>query len=664
MNCARLRTVAAALCLVLAAATLAPAEVTPFRFVHASDTHFTPHRTADSNAVKNARMFEEISALDPKPAFAVCTGDIVEVGAPVEYGYLKEALAKLTIPFHPAPGNHDVRWNPLGKEGFVKGTGHPLYQTWDYNGVQFFLLDSTVLLEHWGHISQQQLDWLKAELEKVGTEKPVVIGFHHWIGRDRRQVDNEQELMELVDPYNVVLWLQGHGHSDIQWEINGVPAIMQKGLYQGSYSVIDVQKDKLVVTRRSLKTPKQQEELIRDKSVPPTEEVVWTKVGEYPLKRPGKGQRLLFRARLGISQENPFIRKVALNAAVQSRLLRAGDALYVTTMGGELIRIDAKRWIESEPGVTYRKRSEGPPIIRPQVDPIVWRFKAGDSIFSTPHVQGDVAYIGSADHHVYAVNLADGTKKWGFKTDGAVLAGAAVAKGVVCIGSADTTIYGLDADTGSVRWKVQGGNLYQSKAATDGSHFFVGGWDNYFRCIDAETGREVWKLYLGREQKLLPQFSAFAPAIASPAVAPDHGLVYVSTNDGILHAIDIATGEHRWKIDRKKMGYSSPLYHDGVVYGCLSDESKVFAADAKTGEIKWEKETGRVVYDSSFCWANGLVAIGCVDGTLLAFSAETGEKAWEYNVDHGHLLASPAADDNFVYIATMLGRVNAVPIRQ
>jgi hypothetical protein len=64
----------------------------------------------------------------------------------------------------------------------------------------------------------------QADLEKVGTDRPIVIGFHHWIARETVMVDNEQELLELVAPYNVVLWLQGHGHSDIQWNINGAAA--------------------------------------------------------------------------------------------------------------------------------------------------------------------------------------------------------------------------------------------------------------------------------------------------------------------------------------------------------------------------------------------------------------------------------------------------------
>jgi hypothetical protein len=66
-----------------------------------------------------------------------------------------------------------------------------------------------------------------------------VIGFHHWIGRESVQVDNEAALLEVVRPYNVVLWLQGHGHSDIEWSVNGTPATMVKGLYQGSYNIVE-----------------------------------------------------------------------------------------------------------------------------------------------------------------------------------------------------------------------------------------------------------------------------------------------------------------------------------------------------------------------------------------------------------------------------------------
>src|SRR4029450_7265466 len=116
--------------------------------------------------------------------------------------------------------------------------------------VHFVTLDSTVLLEHWGHISQDQLDWLKADLERVGADKPVGIGFNEGVGRESVFVDNEQTLMDLVKPYNVVLWLQGHGHSDIEWNVNGAPATMVAGLCQGSYDMIRVTPGGVKITQR------------------------------------------------------------------------------------------------------------------------------------------------------------------------------------------------------------------------------------------------------------------------------------------------------------------------------------------------------------------------------------------------------------------------------
>jgi 3',5'-cyclic AMP phosphodiesterase CpdA len=76
------------------------------------------------------------------------------------------------VKIYPTPGNHDVRWNPRGKEGYTRGTGRPLYESWDHENVHFVTLDSTVLLEHWGHISRESLNWLAEDLKKVGPDRP------------------------------------------------------------------------------------------------------------------------------------------------------------------------------------------------------------------------------------------------------------------------------------------------------------------------------------------------------------------------------------------------------------------------------------------------------------------------------------------------------------
>jgi len=678
------------------------ARAADFTFIHISDTHFG----AGNNAEIDAAMFAEINKLNPKPAFVVNTGDICEKGTPEEYAQFQEAVKNLACPMYIAPGNHDVRWNPLGKEGFTTGAKSPLYQSWDYEGVHFVTLDATVLLEHWGHISQDQLDWLAKDLEKVGPDRPVVIGFHHWIGREKVMVDNEQGLLDVVAPYNVVLWLQGHGHSDIEWNINGAPAVMVRGLYQGGFTVIDVKGDRMTLARRTYGPPKNAE-LLKDKTT--AVELARPKIRQLmtiPLKKQqapkwradarmvdGQVQLVAERgdlpsdARLeyrvdtnpplamnssgdrwtaGLAMKNiapgehvvtiqatlpdgrayqkPVAVKIAgavapvwetnVGAAVQSRLVRDGDLLYVTTMGGDLVALDASNGKER------------------------FRFKAKGPIFSTIHLDNGAAYFGSADHHVYAVNASSGSQIWKTEVGGAVLAGPAVAKKVVCIGSVDKSIYGLDAHGGRILWKVPGQNMFQSKTATDGERFFVGGWDNHFRCIDASRGDVIWDRKLGKPGG--PIFSAFAPAITAPCVGGDK--VFVSTNDGILHALKTAGGDEVWRIDWKKMGYSSPIYKDGKVFCALSDEGKTFCADAETGKLDWTCGTGSEIYDSSFAWGGGNVFIGRVDGVLSAIDAKTGKLQWQYRLGPGHVLDSPATDDKCVYISSMSGKVTALPL--
>ena len=143
-----------------------------------------------------------------------------------------------------------------------------------------------MLLEHWGHISREELNWLKTDLEKVGLARPVIIGFHHPIAYESVMVDNDQQLLEVIKPYNVVLWLQGHGHANVDWSVNGVPATMVGALYDGSYDIIHVTDDKLEITKRSVAKPKKKDELIKDESTPAEKpEVIVKPLMTIPLKK-------------------------------------------------------------------------------------------------------------------------------------------------------------------------------------------------------------------------------------------------------------------------------------------------------------------------------------------------------------------------------------------
>jgi len=691
-------------------------KVTPFRFIHSSDSHFSTDTKPGSNAANDIDRFDEISALTPRPAFIVNTGDVCDHGTQPEYDTYQKALKHLACPIYDSTGNHDIRWNPLGKEGFILGTHQPLYQSWDYNGIHFVALDSCVLLQHWGHFDQAELDWLKKDLAKLPSkDTPLIIGFHHWIGRDPVMLDNAEALYEIVKPYNVRLWLQGHGHSDIDWNINGVPAIMEGGLYQGSYTIIDVTSDSMKLTRRQwgkvnpeteLMTPAKKPGRKNATSQATTEplKAMFTQLMTIPLARPvapkwnadakvdreravltlhpgnlPANTKFTYRfdqsksvdlstptTQPSLSHLHPGIHRITVEAqltdgrayqlplnftlhrksapepawstnihgAVLSHLTHDDHTVYLTTMGNDLVAVD------------------------PSTGKTRWTFPTGNSLFSTPQVDHGTIYFGSTDHYVYAVDCETGKQKWRFETKAGVFGGPAVAEGVVAIASTDKNIYGLDAQTGEKKWKVPVGGMYQSKAATDGSCFFFAGWDNTIRCIDT-VGHELWTKKLGKDKKGIIGF-AYSPAIASPTWGENK--VFITSNDGVLHALNCSNGEVLWERDEHNLGYSSPLYHDGKVYCAISEGGNVFCVNAKDGKPLWQNKTGSVIYDSSFAYANGQVFIASVDGTFSCLNAQSGKIQWQYSLGPGHCLASPTTDERQVYIANMAGQVTALPL--
>jgi outer membrane protein assembly factor BamB len=681
-----------ALLLLLSLCTTARAD---FTFIHSTDTHIG----AGDNVNLDAKMYQEIRALSPRPSFIINTGDVTESGLEKEFADYKKVRDENLgpeIPVYDAPGNHDARWNPLGKEGFTRGLGVPLFRSWDKENVHFVALDSTVLLQHWGHFDQEQLDWLAKDLAKNGRERPVVLGFHHFFLRDNKggpqQVDNYSALLRVIAPYNVRLFLIGHGHSDIQWSINGIPAIMAKGLYQGSYHQISVTKDTMRVMRRTLQKPEATEPVLtiplsrEATAVPNWSATVQMKNGEGTvIVKPGKmpaqtdfafsaggnltpltagadgtyrgtfktegwmagvysglvsatlpntatGLIPVYAQTIPITVSAPAAKGAplwtrSLPSAVQTRLVQAGKTVYVPTMGGVLYALDTTS------GKTQ------------------WQFKSGGALFSVPLVDNGVVYVGSGDHFIYALDARTGKQRWKRETGGSVLAGAAKAGDVVCITSTDRKVYGLDAATGTVRWIQRVDSLYQSAAITDGSRFYLGGWDNKFRCLDAKTGTPLWTNTFGRS-------FYYAPAIGSPTMGD--GKVFVTSNDGLLHAMDAVSGKVLWETEAMSLGYSGPLFQKGKIYNAsLTGTGNVYSFDAATGAKQWETPTGSVIYDSSCAAVNGTVFVGSVNGTFSALRQSDGTLLWQYRLGPGHLLASPVTDDSRVFIANMDGTVAA-----
>jgi outer membrane protein assembly factor BamB len=74
-----------------------------------------------------------------------------------------------------------------------------------------------------------------------------------------------------------------------------------------------------------------------------------------------------------------------------------------------------------------------------------WRFQTNDWILTAPTVANGVVYVSpmGSDHYVYALDAATGKLRWRFETGGVIYA-PAVANGIAYVGSTDGFLYALN----------------------------------------------------------------------------------------------------------------------------------------------------------------------------------------------------------------------------
>ena len=312
-----------------------------------------------------------------------------------------------------------------------------------------------------------------------------------------------------------------------------------------------------------------------------------------------------------------------------------------------------------------------------------WQVETGAALSASPAIVDGVVYIGTYDRQLLALDADDGTERWSFETEGAIGGPTTVADGVVYVGDEAGMLYAVDADSGVERWRVDLGNslytaapvvvngvVYMSSGAggtapavVDGV-VYAGGDGSASRsallvhAIDAATGEERWRHSVaanglfaldaatGEEQW---HFATFAPIYhSSPAVAD--GVAYVGSKDGHVYAVDIETGQERWRVKTGKAVYSSPAVVDGRVY-IGSTDGFLYALEAATGQQYWRLEIG-VVDRSSAAVADGVVYV--VGGNYLwAVDATSGNPRWQVATG-GDGEGSPTVIDGVVYVS---GRV-------
>jgi outer membrane protein assembly factor BamB len=287
-----------------------------------------------------------------------------------------------------------------------------------------------------------------------------------------------------------------------------------------------------------------------------------------------------------------------------------------------------------------------------------WKFTTGGAVVSSPSIEDGIAYFGSQDKNVYAVNAQDGSFIWKFATLDRIKSSPAVANGKVYTGTDDGYIYCLDAFNGSLMWKkFAGGNIpanfgsaviLRSSPTVVGNKVYVGSLDTKVYCLDADNGIVIWT------------YKTDGYITSSPAVVD--GAVYITSAEpisGALYKLDANTGSLIWK---KTLPYystlgggndmhASPTVADGMVFAS-SNMKAYYAINAMTGNVEWTFKDDAAtefiicstIYKDGKLFLVDKFSIVCVD-------AKNGHTIWSTFIGD-ELYVSPSYADDKLYVVT------------
>jgi outer membrane protein assembly factor BamB len=214
-----------------------------------------------------------------------------------------------------------------------------------------------------------------------------------------------------------------------------------------------------------------------------------------------------------------------------------------TWIGGALI-LDEAIYAPNTDGSLYALDLEGN---------LLWTFTAGEALWGRPATDGERIFIGSLDHHLYALDAASGQLLWKVDLGGAIVGPPGVGPdGTLYIGLFNPSMLALDPASGATLWStaIQGW-VWNGPALADDLLFF-GDLNGYFYALSSGNGRLAWE----------PE-QPDGPVVGQPLVSGE-AVIFV-TESGTVYALD-RQGRALWTF---QTGEDAKIYTTPVQSGDL-----------------------------------------------------------------------------------------------
>lgn len=187
-----------------------------FKFIVVNDTHYM-------SEVCGAYLGALVKQMNGEGA-ALClhAGDVTDLGKLEHEEAARGIFARLDMPFHCVPGNHD--WvSPTDRSGYTNAFPERLNYSFTHVGWQFIALDSTE-----GQKSDKTtlqpatFTALEGILSKLDKQKPTVVFTHFPLCENvKMRPLNAEDLLVKFKGWNVRAIFNGHYHAFTECERDG-----------------------------------------------------------------------------------------------------------------------------------------------------------------------------------------------------------------------------------------------------------------------------------------------------------------------------------------------------------------------------------------------------------------------------------------------------------
>ena len=566
-----------------------------FKFAQLTDIHIS----SEATKLNLQQSIDQINA-DNSVDFILITGDLTDNGDNASLEWISKELAKLNKPYYVLPGNHETTWTESGLETFKRLFGDDRF-SFEHKGVFFVGFNTGPFVRMaYGHVAPQDLSWMGQEIRTKAMGKKVIVVTHYPLMEG--DVDNWYQATDSIRQYSPVCMRGGHYHQNLYHRYDGIPAVLTRSNLKdktgkAGYSEFVVSQDSLLVYEHKIgESPCQWAgfSMTRQEFDPKAKA---DKYPDYSINRKYDHIQELWRKDSGISiYSSPAVDgKYAYignnEGTVTCYRLADGKEMWTTPLGGKIVGNPAVIGNNVVMGSTDHKIY----ALNKRTGCLSWKVATSEAQMGSVASAKGIAYIGGSDHKMRAINARTGEVIWTYNgVEGYVVTLPLLIAGKVIFGAWDNTVYALDQKTGQLewRWTHRKGSMHYSAAGvwpvSDGKAVYVVDPERAMTAIDLKTGQELWrtKEWQGRASKVRE----------SLGMSKDRKRLYAKTmQDSILcYEANPVKPVEVWGCNAG-FGYEHATTmlpeRDGIVYSSTKD-GLVIAIEGKTGRLLWEHKVG------------------------------------------------------------------------